>query len=594
MDKRSILAIALITVIIIFLPAYYDMVGDGESSAPIQENQVNQVEQPEIKTEAIDQSVSTKSGVPNEIAQASTEAQTQEKQNLIAAEPDSERTIEIITPLVEAKISSKGGGNFINWKLMEYDTWENKQVSIINEEFQNGLRMSFQTESGEYVDLNQYNFNVENAGQEYLLTPEDNISLRFYLNFKESIIEKIYTFYGNAYHVDVQIKISNATNLLLNNEYQFGWTNGLPSNEINIVEDYTYSEAYAWMGGETESYEIDSEGEAEKEDFNGTIDWVAVRIKYFLAAVVPENVKTTSVSFSGEGVKSEKTVLRKYNAYLNSEIETNNVNHNYQVYMGPMDYSVLSEYDNTVDDLIMNHGWYERTFRVISLFILSIFNFFKTFIPNYGIIIILFSIIVKIVVYPLTKKSYRSMKEMGKLQPLMTELKEKYKGDPQRYQKETMKLYKEHKINPMGGCLPVLLQLPLLGALFIVFRSTIQLRGASFIPGWIDDLSRGDTLATLPFSLPMYGDQFNLLPILMAVSMIFQSKMTMKDPKQKAMIYIMPIFLLLLFNQFPSGLNLYYTMFNVLTIVQQKLIDGTGSDKPEDKKAIPVKTGKKK
>jgi YidC/Oxa1 family membrane protein insertase len=595
MDKRSVLAIGIITVIIIFLPAYYDMIGDGESSTPVSQNQEIQSEQTATKQETIKQPGELKSEEPRQIARNSTGIVTEEEKTVfITTESDSEKTIEIITPLVEAKISSKGGGNFLHWRLMEYGTWEDKQVSIVNEEFKNGLRMSFQTESGEYVDLNQYNFNTENAGVEYIITPEDKLSLRFYLNFKESLIEKIYTFYGNAYHVDVQIKISNANSLLLNNEYQFGWTNGLPSNEINIVEDYTYSEAYAWMGGETESYEIDSEGETENVDYNGTIDWVAVRMKYFIAAVVPENVKTTGVSFSGEGEKSEKTVIRKYNAYLNLETETNDVSHNYQVYMGPMDYSVLSEYDNTVDELIMNHGWYESTFRLISLFLLSIFNFFKTFIPNYGIIIILFSIIVKIAVYPLTKKSYRSMKEMGKLQPLMAELKEKYKGDPQRYQKETMKLYKEHKVNPMGGCLPMLLQLPLLGALFIVFRSTIQLRGASFIPGWIDDLSRGDTIATLPFSLPMYGDQFNILPILMAVSMIFQSKMTMKDPKQKAMVYMMPIFLLLLFNQFPSGLNLYYTMFNVLTIVQQKLIDGTGPDKPEDKKAIPVKTGKKK
>ena len=162
---------------------------------------------------------------------------------------------------------------------------------------------------------------------------------------------------------------------------------------------------------------------------------------------------------------------------------------------------------------------------------------------------------------------------MSKVQPLLTELREKYKSDPQRLNKETMKLYKDHGINPLGGCLPMLLQLPLLAALFIVFRSTIQLRGASFIPGWINDLSRPDTLFTLPFSLPLYGDQFNLLPILMAGSMIFQSKMTMQDPKQKAMVYIMPIFMLLLFNQFPSGLNLYYTLFNVLTIIQQKITD---------------------
>jgi YidC/Oxa1 family membrane protein insertase len=141
-----------------------------------------------------------------------------------------------------------------------------------------------------------------------------------------------------------------------------------------------------------------------------------------------------------------------------------------------------------------------------------------------------------------------------------------------------MKLYKEHGINPLGGCLPMLLQLPLLGALFIVFRSTIQLRGASFIPGWITDLSRPDTLFTLPFSLPLYGDQFNLLPILMAASMIFQSKMTMQDPKQKAMVYLMPVFMLLIFNKFPSGLNLYYTLFNVLTIIQQKFTDNKGAE----------------
>jgi YidC/Oxa1 family membrane protein insertase len=241
--------------------------------------------------------------------------------------------------------------------------------------------------------------------------------------------------------------------------------------------------------------------------------------------------------------------------------------------MGPLEYSVLSDYNNNLDDLVMNHGWYEKTFRPISLLLLRVLKFFHLFIPNYGIVIILFSVLIKILVYPLTKKSYKSMKEMSRVQPLLAELKEKYKSDPQRMNKETMKLYKEHGINPMGGCLPMLLQLPLLGALFIIFRSTIQLRGASFIPGWIDDLSSADTIFTLPFSLPMYGDTFNILPILMAVTMIFQSKMTMQDPKQKAMVYLMPVFMLLIFNQFPSGLNLYYTMFNLLTIIQQKFID---------------------
>jgi YidC/Oxa1 family membrane protein insertase len=164
------------------------------------------------------------------------------------------------------------------------------------------------------------------------------------------------------------------------------------------------------------------------------------------------------------------------------------------------------------------------------------------------------------------------MKEMQKLQPVIADLNEKYKNDPQRKNKELMKIYKEHGVNPLGGCLPTILQLPFLFALFIVFRSTIQLRGAVFIPGWINDLSRTDTLFLLPINIPWYGNEFNLLPILMTVTMIIQSKMTMQDPKQKALIYIMPVFMLLMFNKFPSGLNLYYTVFNIWSIIQQMFI----------------------
>ena len=184
------------------------------------------------------------------------------------------------------------------------------------------------------------------------------------------------------------------------------------------------------------------------------------------------------------------------------------------------------------------------------------------------------------------------MKDMQKIQPLMAEIREKYKDEPQRINSETMKLYKEHGVNPVGGCLPMILQMPLLIALFIVFRSTIQLRGAMFIPGWITDLSQPDTIFTLSFSLPMYGNEFNILPILMALTMIFQSKMTMQDPKQKMMVYIMPIFMLLIFNRFPSGLNLYYTLFNLFTIVQQKFISKGSEKEPVIKQTKKIK-GKK-
>jgi YidC/Oxa1 family membrane protein insertase len=184
-------------------------------------------------------------------------------------------------------------------------------------------------------------------------------------------------------------------------------------------------------------------------------------------------------------------------------------------------------------------------------------------------VLIIFALIIKIITSPLTHKSFQSMKKMQALQPKMNELKEKYAKDPQRLNKETMKLYKDEGVNPMGGCLPILLQMPLLWALYMVFRSTIELRLEGFV-WWIKDLSGPDTIFTLPFSLPLYGDSVNVLPVLMGLTMIWQQKMSITDPKQKAMIYIMPVFMTLLFNGFPSGLNLYYTLFNVISIVHQK------------------------
>jgi YidC/Oxa1 family membrane protein insertase len=370
--------------------------------------------------------------------------------------------------------------------------------------------------------------------------------------------------------------------MILNRSYEFGWQNGLPPTEPNFSDDYNYSQAYVYMGEELDGYQLSEPGKKELVTYSGSADWLAVRTKYFITALMHKNADVSEgIYFSGEGIQKQDYVQRLYDFGYNVNYQNNYNGDTLRVYIGPLDISELDRYHNELDQLVMNNGWYEHMFRFISLIILQLLQFFHSFIPNYGIVIIIFSILIKVVLYPLTKKSYSSMKDMQKIQPLMTEIREKYKDEPQRMNSEMMKLYKEHGVNPVGGCLPMILQMPLLIALFIVFRSTIQLRGAMFIPGWITDLSQPDTLFLLPFSLPMYGNEFNILPILMALTMIFQSKMTMQDPKQKMMVYIMPIFMLLIFNRFPSGLNLYYTLFNLFTIVQQKFIS-TGSDKEPD------------
>ncbi len=366
---------------------------------------------------------------------------------------------------------------------------------------------------------------------------------------------------------------------MLNRQYQFGWKNGLPSSESYVTDDNNYNQAYVYMGDELESYDVTEEGKKETATFTGKADWIGVRTKYFLGSISNINANVSDgVYISGRGIKRKDYVQRLYDVGYNVRYSGGQTSDSLRLYLGPLYSKELKGYNNNLDVLIMNNGWYERMFRFLTVPVLPLLEFLYSMIPNYGIVIIIFSIIIKLLVFPLTKKSFVSMREMQKVQPLLAEIKEKYKGDAQRLNKETMKLYKEHGVNPLGGCLPTLLQFPFLISLFIVFRSTIQLRGAVFIPGWINDLSMPDTLFTLPFHIPLYGDQFNLLPILMALTMIFQSKMTMQDPKQKAMVYMMPIFMLLLFNSFPSGLNLYYTLFNVWSIIQQKYIN-RGLDK---------------
>ena len=222
----------------------------------------------------------------------------------------------------------------------------------------------------------------------------------------------------------------------------------------------------------------------------------------------------------------------------------------------------------------MNFGWF--IIQPFSRGILWLLKFLHSFGINYGIILILFAFLVRIVTGPLTKKSFQSTQKMQAIQPELKKLQEKYKNDSQKLNTEMVKMYREHGVNPMGGCLPMLLQMPLLFSLFMVFRSTIEFRGASFF-WWIKDLSLPDTIFNLPFYIPVYGDQVAFLPILLGVSMFLTQKMSMANMdggmgmgQQKYMMYFMSAFFFLLFNSFPSGLNLYYLFYNILNYLQQR------------------------
>ena len=229
-------------------------------------------------------------------------------------------------------------------------------------------------------------------------------------------------------------------------------------------------------------------------------------------------------------------------------------------YAGPLDFEEVERYEGSLSQAL-DLGF--PVVRQIAEVFLIVFVAVHTVVPNYGWVIVLFGVVVKLLVYPLTHKSYESAARMQELAPKLTVLREKYQNDKNRLSQETMKLYRDEGVNPIGSCLPMLLQMPIFIALYQLFSSTIELRQAPWML-WITDLS-------LPDEIDIGGFPLHVLPLLMATAMFFQSRMTMKDPKQAALVYIMPVVMVFIMWDFSSGLVLYWTVFNVLQIGQQYL-----------------------
>ncbi len=578
MDKRTVIGIALIVIITLLMPFYQRWITGGRKTRVVKpvtrDTVVAQRSEPvpaEVQELPTEQYIDRDTVVSEELALALFEESTEEKE------------IEIENEYVRMVWSSKRGGNPVLWELKDYKHYVKGAVNLIDE---NGLKLSFLNVDGKNINLNEYNWfsNFVDGKKVYLDKDRPEYSIEFTLPIKNGRIVKTIRFLYDQYAIEMNIRFDNLHDYIINRKYFIGWENGLPSTEINIRDDMNYSRAHTYMAEELVS--IDASSKYDEEDYNGRVDWTAIRTKYFVVSIIPIDPSSTNgVTVGGVKKKVNKHEIKSFNTTIDAQFDPIPAySNNFTLYLGPLDYYVLRKYDVDLQKMVMNKDWYERLFRPISLLIIPAFKFLYRFIPNYGFVIIVFSILIKLILHPLTKKSYQSMSEMQYLQPKMTELREKYKNDPQRLNKEMMKLYKDHGINPLGGCLPMLLQMPVLFALFIVFRSTIQLRGQPFIL-WINDLSAPDALH-LGVNLPFIGDNIHVLPILMGLTMIWQSKMSVTDPKQKMMVYFMPIFLVFIFYSLPSGLNLYYAIFNVLSMVQTRYIKKKMHPNAKDKKQV--------
>ena len=486
-----------------------------------------------------------------------------------------ERFYKVETPTFRAEISSKGG-RIKTWELKNYKTWDGKPVQLVDYESNGDLSLLFTTADGRLINTKELYFDI--------LTPGDHVELGGN-NFEFEIILslpasnggrllKTLKFRNNVEGFTTDLKFVNLGDVIANYEYQILWEHGVRYAEHNSIDESSFAAAYAYAGKELTEIDATSPEKKVEKDLTGVVDWVATRNKYFAVALIPGQPVSSGAYLEGtHKIMPDNGATEIYSIALKMPFTGNaEENCSFKVFLGPLDLGLLRSYDANVES-IMSLGWAWVIRPIAEYIMLPLFNVIHLAIPNWGIVIIVFSMLIKIALHPLTRTQMKSMKKMQALQPLMDEVREKYKDDPQKMNQAIMNLYKEYGVNPAGGCLPLLLQLPILYALYSVFRANIELRQASFV-WWITDLSVPDIAVSLPFHIPLFGvKDLSGIALIMGVSMFVQQKMTVKDPRQKMMIWMMPIMMTLIFNSLPSGLNLYYTVFNILAIIQQVFVN---------------------
>ena len=456
--------------------------------------------------------------------------------------------------LYSVEISNISGGSFVSFVLNNYIKHDSSFVNVIDALNVQNLVVSFVSLDGDLVSLD-HAWNVLGSGTRRPVLQKQQ-TVVFETSFNGYSIKKRLTFFPDTYIIGLEIIFENPEQYISRGTYGLSWSGGLAPTEKNTKDDYTYFKGYALLGDELLG-DAAEEGEGSKTKQAGTTLWTATKTKYFISAIIP-SVPGVGAVVSG--------VLDGGRPLFTTQLNQNtSASGSFNIYIGPLEYNRVRSLDLGLEKT-MNLGWapIRPLGRLITWSLTKMFQI----IPNYGFVIIIFAFVVKILLNPLTKKSFQSTRRMQDLQPKIQALKEKHKNDPKKLNSAQAALFKSEGVNPLGGCLPMLLQMPILIAFFTIFRSTIEFRGAPFF-GWITDLSVPDTLTTIA------GFPINILPFLMGATMFLQQKL-MASPsggaQQKMMMYFMNVFFLFIFYSFPSGLNLYYSVFNVLSIVQQKYL----------------------
>ena len=502
-----------------------------------------------------------------------------------------EKVVTIENDLVKATLSSRGA-TLKSLVLKKHLDGFLKPFNLVSSRDNGALSMLFLSNDGKRIDTRDLYFRNLDATESRTIAGKEKLSVGYILDVDAGrSIQVTYTFTGDSYVVDYDIKLTGFGSTVAGNQYQLTWNGGLPYSEKNTIDESGNAIASSYLGGGLVKLDAKDAKQAYKDEESGKAQWVAVRSKYFVAALIPGR-ETEGVYLNG--TKKATSDFKNYVVALKMNLPagSNVVEDKYRIYVGPLDYNTVKSL-NVGLEKIMDFGWEWLTRPFAEYIILPIFNLMNKYVSNFGLIIIIFAFLIKAVTYPLSLASTKSMKKMSALQPVMKEIQDKYKDNPAKLQSELGRIYKEAGVNPLGGCLPTVLQMPLLFAMFYVFRSSIQLRQHSFL--WARDLSVPDSILDFGFKLPLYGDHIAVFPILMAVTVFVQQKITpttQTNEQMKIMTWMFPAMMLLFFNNMPAGLGLYYLMFNIFSVAQQYYINSTTT--PEEKSAAALQASARK
>lgn len=508
--------------------------------------------------------------------------------------------------LVKLKIANKGGF-IVEATLKTFEKFKKGSGQLVQLIKDNNANLNVQLLTGDNRTLNTKDLYFEptltKVGADQILSMKLKAGANEFLEYK-------YILKPNEYMVGFDVR-SQGLNKVLNTAkpLDLEWDLKSYRNEKSV----SYENRYAQIEYEYEDEKFSSVSLGkDKQDTPENVKFVAFKQHFFTTILLTEKPFEKTTLSSNDLVLDEKTdtiFTKQFKANLPLAFTNGEVDYKMSWYFGPSDYKTLKAYDKNLDKIIPL-GW--GIFGWINKFIfIPLFGFLSYYI-TYGIAIIVFTILIKIAMSPITFKSFLSQAKMKVLRPEITELGEKYKKDAMKKQQETMKLYNKAGVNPMAGCIPALIQLPFMYASFQFFPSAFELRQKSFL--WADDLSSFDSVVKLPFHIPLYGDHISLFPILAAIAIFFYMKMTSGDqqmaaPQQegmpdmakmmKIMIYVSPLMMLFFFNSYGAGLSLYNFISNLITIgimivIKRYFID---SDKihaqiQENKLKEPKKQGK--